>query len=61
MEQVHDVRRYVEAALALHGFEPDPARLERVVASFMATAELAAPLLDWRAPDEAEPASVFKP
>jgi hypothetical protein len=61
MDQDQATRRYVEEALALHGFGPDPAQLERVTDAFLATAKLAAPLLDWRAPDGLEPASVFKP
>jgi hypothetical protein len=55
------LENYVRAALALQGYDFNPARTADVVTQFERIEALAQVLLDVELPLEAEPASVFRP
>ncbi len=56
-----DIRAYVAAAAKAQGMALDAAQLEQAVAVFTRTAAIAAPLLRFELPEDAEPAPVFHP
>lgn len=56
-----DTSAYVDAALALHGFDLSPAAREAVRQNFERSAAIAAAFLDWPLSPEDEMAPVFTP
>ena len=60
-DQPFDPEAYVVAAAALIGLTIDPAHRPGVVANLERIAQMAALVMEFPLPDEAEPAPVFRP
>jgi hypothetical protein len=60
-EQSFDAEAYVEGAAALIGLPIDPAHRPGVIVNFERLAQMAALVMEFPLPDEAEPAPVFRP
>jgi hypothetical protein len=60
-DQSFDAQAYVDAAAALIGLPIDPAHRPGVVLNFERLAQMAALVMEFPLPDEAEPAPVFRP
>jgi hypothetical protein len=60
-DQSFDVQAYVDAAAALIGLPIDPAHRPGVVVNLERLAQMAALVMEFPLPDEAEPAPVFRP
>jgi len=60
-DQPFDPEAYVDAAAALIGLTIDPAHRPGVVVNLERIAQLAALVMEFPLPDEAEPAPVFRP
>ena len=60
-EQTFDAEAYVDAAAALIGLPLDPAHRPGVVLNLERIAQMAALVMEFRLPDAAEPAPVFRP
>ena len=60
-DQPFDAEAYVDAAAALIGLTIDPAHRPGVVANLERIAQMAALVMEFPLPDEAEPAPVFRP
>jgi hypothetical protein len=56
-----DAEAYVDAAAALIGLPIDPAYRPGVVVNLERIAQMAALIMEFALPDEAEPAPVFRP
>jgi hypothetical protein len=59
--QPFDSEAYVDAAAALIGLTIDPAHRPGVVVNLERIAQMAALVMEFPQPDEAEPAPVFRP
>jgi hypothetical protein len=59
--QPFDSETYVDAAAALIGLPIDPAYRPGVVVNLERIAQMAALVMEFALPDEAEPAPVFRP
>jgi Protein of unknown function (DUF4089) len=60
-DQSFDAEAYVDAAAALIGLPIDPAHRPGVVVNLDRIAQMAALVMEFTLPDEAEPAPVFRP
>ena len=60
-DQPVDPEAYVDAAAALIGLPIDPAYRPGVVVNLERIAQMAALIMEFALPDEAEPAPVFRP
>ena len=60
-DQLVDPKAYVDAAAALIGLTIDPAHRPGVVVNLERIAQMAALVMEFPLPDEAEPAPVFRP
>jgi putative aminopeptidase FrvX len=60
-DQSFDAEAYVDAAAALIGLPIDPAHRPGVVVNLDRIAQMAALVMEFALPDEAEPAPVFRP
>ena len=60
-DQPFDPEAYVDAAAALIGLTIDPAHRPGVVVNLERIAQMAALVMEFPLPDEAEPAPVFRP
>jgi len=60
-DQSFDAEAYVDAAAALIGLPIDPAHRPGVVVNIARIAQMAALVMEFPLPDEAEPAPVFRP
>jgi hypothetical protein len=60
-KQSFDAEAYVDAAAALIGLPIDPAHRPGVVVNIERIAQMAALVMAFPLPDEAEPAPVFRP
>ena len=60
-ERTFDGKAYVEAAAQLVGLSLDPTSLPGVILNIERIAEMAGLVMDFRLPDDTEPAPVFKP
>lgn len=61
MNTPDDIAQYVDASCAMLKLELDSPARERVIDTFMRTAQLAGPLLAFELPPELEVAHSFKP
>jgi hypothetical protein len=60
-DQPFDAEAYVDAAAALIGLPIDPAHRAGVVVNIERLAQMAALVMEFALPEEAEPAPVFRP
>jgi len=60
-DRASDVETYVDAAAALIGLPLDPAHRPGIILNMQRIAEMAALVMEFRLPDETEPAPVFLP
>jgi hypothetical protein len=60
-DQPFDAGAYVDAAAALIGLPIDPAHRPGVVVNLERIAQMAALVMEFALPEEAEPAPVFRP